>query len=101
MHGQQASAAAAPAGVELDPEQAESINTKPDSARRKSRLVIQQNPLGPLGSFALRRPCGFGTHAMLVAEILIEIDVAQLQLELAVVDKSFCTGMGQRQQTKK
>ncbi|MNG04773.1 hypothetical protein D3C84_879280 [compost metagenome] len=101
MYGQQASAAAATAGVELDPEQAKGINTKPDSARCKSRLVIQQKSLGPLGSLALRRPCRFGTQAMLVAEILIEIDVAQLQLELAVVDKAFCTGTGQRQQTKK
>jgi hypothetical protein len=57
MHGQQASATATTAGIELDPEQAEGINTKPDSARRKSRLVIQQKSLGPLGSFALRRPC--------------------------------------------
>jgi hypothetical protein len=38
---------------------------------------------------------------MLVAEILIEVDVAQLQLKLAVIDKPFCTGAGQRQQTEK
>ncbi|MCY1443122.1 hypothetical protein D9M71_595220 [compost metagenome] len=54
----------------------------------KPRLVVQQETLRPLDPLALGVGGGTGTHALLVAKVLVEIDIAQLQLELAVVDES-------------
>ncbi|MNZ90495.1 hypothetical protein D3C78_1094590 [compost metagenome] len=101
MHRQQAGAAATTPGIKLDPEQAQGIDPEANGARRKARLVIQQEALGPFGALTLggpRRPCA---HTVLIAKIFVEVDVAQLQLELAVVDKTFSANAGQWQKCKK
>ncbi|MCY1298109.1 hypothetical protein D9M70_475800 [compost metagenome] len=73
---QQASAGAVGAGVQLDPEQAEGVHTHADCAVGVAGLVAQQEALGPLLRLAL--------GGAVLAEVAVEVEVAQFQVGLAV-----------------
>jgi len=55
-------------------------------------LVVEQKTLRPFHPLALCSCSSAGAHALFVAEVFVEVNVAQLQLELAVVDESGSAG---------
>ncbi|MNO93194.1 hypothetical protein D3C76_847910 [compost metagenome] len=76
---QQAGAGAVGAGVELDAEQAEGVDAKADGACGVTGFVAQQEALGP---FLL-----LGLGGAVLAEVAIEVEVAQFEAGLAVHEK--------------
>ncbi|MNN06554.1 hypothetical protein D3C81_1193470 [compost metagenome] len=95
MHRQQPGTATSAARVQPYADQAQCVEPDPERAGGKARLVVEQKTLGPLHPLAFCTGGSTRTHALLVTEILVEVDVAQLQLELAVVDET--GGAGNRQ----
>ncbi len=95
VHRQQAAAAATASGVQPHAHQGQGIEPNAQGALGEPGLVVEQKALRPLGPLMLGRGRRAWGQALLVTEVLVEIDVAQLQLELAVVDESASAGNGQ------
>ncbi|MNO81851.1 hypothetical protein D3C76_731080 [compost metagenome] len=95
MHRQQPGTAAPAPGVQPYADQAQCVQPYTKRSGGKARLVVEQKTLGPLHPLAFGTGGSTRTHALLVTEILVEVDVAQLQLELAVIDET--AGAGNRQ----
>ncbi|MNZ32984.1 hypothetical protein D3C78_503220 [compost metagenome] len=84
---EQAGAGAVGAGVELDAEQAEGIDAHPHGALGEAGLIAQEEALGPF--------LGLGLGGIVLAEVAIEVEVAQFQAGLAVLDE---LGLGDARQ---
>ena len=76
---EQAGTGAIGAGVEFDAEQADGIETDADQTFGEAGFVAQQETLGP---FLL-----FGLRGVVLAIVTVEVEVAQLEAGLAVLDK--------------
>ncbi|MCY1491845.1 hypothetical protein D9M68_256430 [compost metagenome] len=76
---EQAGAGAIRAGVELETEQADGVHADADGALGVAGLQAQQETLRPLFLFGLR--------GAFLAEIAVEVEVAQLQAAFAVLDE--------------
>ncbi|MCY1427994.1 hypothetical protein D9M71_438640 [compost metagenome] len=88
MQRQKPGTGAAGAGIQLHTQQSQGVQTETEAAWGEPGLHIQQETLGP---FFLLRLCvgsGLGGHARLVLEVIVEVDVAQLQVGLAVFDEA-------------
>ena len=81
---EQAGAAAVGAGIELHPEQADGVDAETDGALGVTGLVAQEEALGPF--------LGLGLAGAFLAEITVEVEVAEFDAGLAVLDE---LGMGQ------
>ncbi|MNC51231.1 hypothetical protein D3C75_1005160 [compost metagenome] len=100
MHRQQAGTAATSPRVQLHPQQSQCINTQTHCPRGKPRLIIQQEALRPFGALTFCGAGRAGTQAMLITKVFIEVDIAQLQLQLAVVDEIAGINHGNREYPK-
>ena len=72
------------AGVKLDAQQANGINTETDCALGEARGEVQLEALAPFFSLALRA----GSLGTRITVIVVDIEVTQLQRCLAVFDKA-------------
>ncbi|MCY1533483.1 hypothetical protein D9M68_688120 [compost metagenome] len=88
VQGQQSGTGPAGAGIQLHTQESQGVQAETETAWGVAGLHIQQETLGP---FFLLRLCvgsGLGGHARLVLEVIVEVDVAQLQVGFAVFDEA-------------